>query len=220
MHTSSPTPANTSCSRPRLGHSLLSCAAGAALVGAVVGAAAFTAASPQQGGDTQYRGLPRDDAQPGSDITFKGPPPQQGAAPAGTGYDNPGGMVDGAALQAAAAQGGIHYHFHYHGTPAQGVTPGYAPAQYVNPESVPAGGMAGYYMPGYGPGNPGPMGSEAGLDANPAVGAQTYTGFNAYGAYGTPGIAGSFSGGGGFFPGSMAINAAYSSAGFVDGFYD
>jgi len=198
----------------------------------MTGAALLAAAAPQQSGahgvnkDSSFAGPPKD-TQPGSDSEFRGPPPtggQGGQAPTGMGYNNPGGMVDSAALQAAAA-GGIHYHVHYHGTPGQGAQapmPGYAPTTFVNPASMPAGGNAGQYMPGYGPGNPGPLGSEAGLDTNPAVGSHTYTGFSAYGAagnyFGGPG--GYFGGGGGVAPSAMAMNAAYSSAGYVGGFND
>lgn len=139
------------------------------------------------------------------------------------GYNNPGGMVDANALQAAAS-GGIHYHVHYHGTPGQGGVPqaGYAQTTYINPAAVAPTGDASQYMPGYGPGNPGPLGSESGLDANPAVGARTYTGFSAYGAagnyFGGPG--GYFGAGGGYAPGAMAANSAYANAGYVAGFND
>ncbi|MBM4112086.1 MAG: hypothetical protein FJ253_01740, partial [Phycisphaerae bacterium] len=122
----------------------------------------------------------------GTSVEIKGPPPtgNQGAASSGPmGYNNPGGMVDAAALQAAAA-GGIHYHVHYHGMPGQGgaAMAGYAPTTFVNPAAVGATTNEGMYVPGYGPGNPGPLGSEAGLDTNPAVGSHTYTGFSGYGA--------------------------------------
>jgi len=159
----------------------------------------------------------------GEDSSIKGPPPTGGSAvPSGTGYNNPGGMVDAAALQGAAAQGGIHYHVHYHGTPGQMTAPGYAPTAFVNPASVPAGGDAGQYMPGDGPGNPGPLGSDDGNVTIPFVGSHGYTGFSGYGAagnyFGGPG--GYFGGGGGAFPSAMAANAAYSSAGYVSGFND
>lgn len=201
------------------------------LAGSLLSACVLLLGAAPQGGaqvqprDSSFAGPPRV-TESGSDYSFKGPPPSgtQGAVPpSGMGYNNPGGMVDAAALQAAAA-GGIHYHVHYHGSPGPGgfVHPGYAPTSFVNPASVPAGGTASQYMPGYGPGNPGPLGSESGLDTNPAVGARAYTGFSGYGAYGNyfGGPGGYFGGGGGVFPSALAANAAYANAGFVGGFND
>lgn len=172
--------------------------------------------------DREVAGPPKV-SQSGSEVEIKGPPRTggQGAGAGGPmGYSNPGGMVDASALQAAAATGGIHYHVHYHGD--GGATAGYAPTSFVNPATVAPTGDAAQYMPGYGPGNPGPLGSEAGLDANPAVGSRTYTGFTGYGAagnyFGGPG--GYFGGGGGVAPSAMAANAAYANAGYVSGFND
>lgn len=201
--------------------------AGASLAGAIALLAAAQQGGsndePKVGSSREFRGPPPQTV-PGEDTSFKGPPPQSGAGqmPAGTGYNNPGGMVDSQALQDAAAHGGIHYHVHYHGQPGQAAMPGYAPTQYVSPDSVPAGGMAQYYMPGYGPGNPGPLGSESGLDTNPAKASGAYTGFTGYGAYGNylGGPGGYFGGGGGVYPSAMAANAAYANAGYVSGFND
>ncbi len=216
----------------RLSTSALSFVAGCLVTGALV----LLAAAPRQGaaGQSGGTGRPPDSDQEipgkpqgagsGSDTEYKGPPRTGNQAPSGPmGYNNPGGMVDAQALQAAAA-GGVHYHYHFYGSQGQGggPAPGYAGTTYVNPASVAPTGDAAQYMPGYGPGNPGPLGSEAGLDDNPVVGSHTYTGFSAYGAagnyFGGPG--GYFGGGGGVAPGAMAANAAYASAGYVAGFND
>jgi len=179
--------------------------------------------SDKPGTDSEFAGPPQVTVS-GQDSSFKGPPPQgggSGAMPPGTGFNNPGGAVDPAALQAAAA-GGIHYHVHYHGAPGQVPVAGYAGTTYVNPANLQGGSTANQYMPGYGPGNPGPLGSEEGNDTEPFVGSHGYTGFSAYGAagnyFGGPG--GYFGGGGGFAPGAMAVNAAYANGGFVSGFND
>lgn len=209
----------------RLSRNIVPFAAGAALVGTVVllGAAQQGSRDNQDkpGTDREIAGPPKVTTS-GQDTSFKGPPPSNsGAAPSGSGFDNPGGAIDPAALQAAAS-GGIHYHVHYHGTPGQAPVAGYAPTSYMNPANLAGGANASQYMPGYGPGNPGPLGSEEGNDTEPFVGSHSYTGFTAYGAagnyFGGPGSY--FGGGGGVFPSAMAANAAYSNSGFVSGFND
>lgn len=202
---------------------------GAIVVGAVVllGAAqqGGRAPSDKPGSDSSIPGPPPV-TDSGADTSIKGPPPQNGASgsvPRGTGYSNPGGAVDPSALEAAAASGGVHYHVHYHGTPGQAPNAGYAGTSYINPANLPSGGTASQYMPGYGPGNPGPLGSAAGNESEPFVGSHTYTGFSGYGAagnyFGGPG--GYFGGGGGLLaPSGMAASAAYSEHGFVAGFND
>jgi hypothetical protein len=119
--------------------------------------------SPQGSGDTT-----------GSDIQVpigKTPPQPMPIAP-NVGYNNPGGMVDGADMQAQASQG-VHYHYHYYGAGAFTASgmPGYATPRYVNPATAPGGGNPWMTGP-IGPGNPAPMNTLAGEyqnSVNPAV---------------------------------------------------
>ena len=99
-------------------------------------------------------------------------PPQPMPVAPNAGYNNPGGMVDPAAMQAQANQG-VHYHYHYYGTGAFTASgaPGYATPQYVNPAT--RGGAGNRWMTApVGPGNPAPMNTLAGEyqnSVNPAV---------------------------------------------------
>ena len=64
-------------------------------------------------------------------------PTSQTGTPAGVGYNNPGGMVNSAAMQSDAANQ-VHYHYHYDsaGQPIGNAPTGYAQATYVNPDTV------------------------------------------------------------------------------------
>lgn len=220
---------NSTSTRPsitrHLLHALPPFVAGAALIVAFGANSAAQSGGGSQDSTTEYAGPPKVTSS-GADSSIQGPPrANDGSAPVQGGYNNPGGMVDAAALQAAAAQGGIHYHVHYHGAPGASGAPGvagYAPTTFVNPAAVQGGNTAGQYMPGYGPGNPGPLGSDEGEVTQPFVGSHSYTGFSGYGAYGNyfGGPGGYFGGGGGAFPSAMAANAAYANSGFVSGFND
>ncbi|MCE9619271.1 MAG: hypothetical protein K8R92_05135 [Planctomycetes bacterium] len=63
--------------------------------------------------------------------------PNQSSIPRGAGYNNPGGMVNPDALQ-SEAMNHVHYHYHYEngGGFVGNVQPGYAQAQYVNPDDM------------------------------------------------------------------------------------
>jgi hypothetical protein len=120
--------------------------------------------SPQGSGDTT-----------GSDIQVPigKTPPQPAPLPPNVGYNNSGGMVDGAALEAQANQG-VHYHYHYYGAGAFTTSgmPGYATPRYVSPAAAAPGGGGGWMTPPVGPGNPAPMNTLAGEyqnSVNPAV---------------------------------------------------
>mgnify|MGYP001462625784 CR=1 FL=1 len=207
---------DTACALRRLASPVVPFLAGAALD---CGITLLSGAQQRSGGDDDKPGTESSFAGPpkvtdsGSDSSFKGPPPQAGAgqAPTGTGFNNPGGAIDPTALQAAAASGGIRFHSHYHGVQGQAPMAGYAPTTFVNPANLPSANTASQYMPGYGPGDPGPLGSAAGEVNQPFVGSHTYTG-------GGPG--GYFGGSGAFGATPMAVNTAYANAGYVAGFND
>ena len=101
----------------------------------ILGLAAASAAPVAQDSDTQVKGPPRA-AQTGNDQDMQvpgkpGDSTSSGNMP-GVGYDNRGGMMDSASLEAQALNGGgIHYHTHnhYYG----GGADGYGTANYVIP---------------------------------------------------------------------------------------
>ena len=93
--------------------------------------------------------------------------------PPNAGYNNSGGVVDGAALSQQASSG-VHYHYHYYGPGAftTAGTPGYAQARLVNPAAAGGGGGNRFLTAPIGPGNPAPMNTLAGEyqnSENPAV---------------------------------------------------
>ena len=87
-----------------------------------------------QDSDTQVKGPPKvGDGSTGEDMQVPGKPGDattRGNMP-GVGYDNQGGMMDAASLEAQALNGGgIHYHTHNH---YYGSADGYGTPNYVIP---------------------------------------------------------------------------------------
>jgi hypothetical protein len=101
----------------------------------ILGLAAIATPALAQDSDTQVKGPPRPtEAGNDEDLQVPGKPgdtTSSGNMP-GVGYDNRGGMMDSASLEAQALNGGgIHYHTHnhYYG----GGADGYGTASYVVP---------------------------------------------------------------------------------------
>ena len=82
--------------------------------------------------------------------------------PSGVGYDNPGGIVNTAALQDSNLNH-VHYHYHYdsQGKPSGPTTFGYAPTTFIDPSTLPHTSTS-INQPTSGPRNTGSMNVDAG----------------------------------------------------------
>jgi hypothetical protein len=137
----------------------------------------LTAPAAAQDSDVQVKGPPKvGDGSTGEDMQVPGKPGDtttRGNLP-GVGYDNRGGMMDSASLEAQALNGGgIHYHNHYYG----GGADGYGTANYVIPPQNTGTFRGNYGMArgGYG------GGSGGGYGGGYRGGVNYYGGAGAYG---------------------------------------
>jgi hypothetical protein len=135
--------------------------------------------------------------------------------PPNAGFNNPGGIVDSAALTQQAIDG-THYHYHYYGPGAfvsSGPLPGYATTSYQNPATASAPTNP-YLTPVYGPGNPAPMNTLEGAN-NDNYNSRVGGGAGGAVAGGVAGQAWGYGGGIGHWN-----PFAYGGQGYIEGFND